>query len=63
MPSNLPQYTLRIPKELMDKFKYVAEYNARSSNRELELLIRKHIEKFEKANGEILQEDINRLKK
>lgn len=48
MPSKLPQYTLRVPRELMGKFKYVSEYNARSSNRELELLIRNHVENLKK---------------
>ncbi|MCM1114540.1 MAG: Arc family DNA-binding protein [Clostridium sp.] len=61
MQSKLPQYSLRVPKELLDKLKYIAEYNARSSNRELEMMIRKHIEQFEKEHGEILQEDIDKL--
>ncbi len=63
MPSNLPQFTLRIQKEQMDKFKYIAEYNARSCNRELEHLIKRQINEFEKAHGKILKEDIESLKK
>ena len=62
MPSDLPRFTLRVERELMDKLKYIAEYNARSSNRELEMLIRNHIRKFEKEHGKILQEDIDSLK-
>ncbi|MGN1123037.1 MAG: Arc family DNA-binding protein [Eubacterium sp.] len=62
MPSDLPRFTLRVERELMDKLKYIAEYNARSSNRELEMLIKNHIRKFEKEHGEILQEDIDSLK-
>lgn len=61
MPSNLPQFTLRIPQEQLDKLRYVSEYNARSCNRELELLIRIHIEQFEKEHGTITQEDICNL--
>ncbi len=62
MPSNLPRFTLRVDRELMDKLKYIAEYNARSSNRELEMLIKNHIRKFEKEHGKILKEDIDKLK-
>ncbi len=63
MPSKLPQFTLRIPQEQMDKFRYIAEYNARSCNRELEHLIKKQIDEFEKEHGKILKEDIKNLKK
>lgn len=63
MPSKLPQFTLRIPQEQMYKFRYVAEYNARSCNRELEQLIKIHITKFEKEHGKITEEDIKSLKK
>lgn len=34
---NNPQFGLRIPEKLMDKLKYIAEYNGRSANREIEL--------------------------
>ena len=46
-------FAVRVDRETLDKFKYVAEYNARSANRELELLIRRHIAEFEKAHGAI----------
>lgn len=48
-----PQFGLRIPEELMDKLKYIAEYNARSANREIELLVRAHVGRFEKKHGVI----------
>lgn len=48
-----PQYTLRIPEEVMDKLKFIAEYNGRSANREIEQLVRTHIARFEKKNGKI----------
>lgn len=63
MASNLPRFTLRVDRELIDKLKYIAEYNARSSNRELEMLIKNHIRKFEKEHGEITQSDIASLNK
>lgn len=56
MPSNLPHFTLRIPLILLHKLRYVAEYNARSTNREVELLIRKHVQEFEQIHGEIHME-------
>lgn len=37
----------------IEKFRFVAEYNARSANRELEVLMKKHIADFEKAHGKI----------
>ncbi|ADU27267.1 Arc family DNA-binding protein [Ethanoligenens harbinense] len=57
MPSNLPQFTLRISLILLKKLRYIAEYNARSANREVELLIQKHVRSFEKEHGEIHLKD------
>ena len=57
MPSNLPQFTIRIEPELLKKIRYVAEYNARSANREVEVLIRNHITAFEKEHGKIIFDD------
>ena len=53
MPSDLPRYTLRIQKEYLTKIHYIAEENARSTNREIELLIRNAISAYEKEHGEI----------
>ena len=53
MPSKLPHYALRIPTPTLDKLKYIAEYNGRSANKEIEQLILAHIAKFEKEHGEI----------
>ena len=57
MASKLPQYALRIPSETMDKLKYIAEWNGRSANKEIEQLILKHIREWEKENGEIKFDD------
>lgn len=46
-----PHFAVRIPREKLDKLKYIAEYNGRSSNKEIEMLITKHISNFEKSNG------------
>lgn len=53
MRSNLSKFTLRVPPELLNKFQYVAEYNARSANRELESLMKEHIADFEEKHGKI----------
>lgn len=56
MKNEQSKFTLRIDSELLQKFHYVAEYNARSANRELEMLIKKHISEFEKQHGKITLE-------
>lgn len=53
MLPKLSKFTLRIDSTVLKKFRYVAEYNARSANRELELLMKKHINEFERQNGQI----------
>lgn len=62
MPSNMPQFTVRVDPLLLAKFRYVAEYNARSANREAELLFRLHVEEFEKQHGEITASDLTNQK-
>jgi hypothetical protein len=53
MPSDLSKFTIRTDSEILKKFRFVAEYNARSANRELEVLMKKHISEFEKEHGKI----------
>lgn len=53
MSFKIAKFTIRIDAELLKKFRFIAEYNARSANRELEVLIRKHISDFEKKHGKI----------
>ena len=48
-----PHYALRIPSSTMDKLKYIAGHNGRSSNKEIELLIIAHISAYEKVHGKI----------
>ncbi len=54
MAHDVSKFTLRTNAELMKKFRYVAEYNARSANRELEVLMREHVKKFEERHGRIV---------
>jgi len=49
----LPRYTLRIKQILHDKLGYIAEYEGRTKNKEIEYIIRKHIEEFEIKHGKI----------
>ena len=53
MSKELPRYTLRIPQELLDKLGYIAEYEGRTKNREIEQLIKKRVAEFEAAHGVI----------
>jgi len=52
--SEMARFTLRVPKELLDKFGYIAEYEGRTKNKELEHMIKGRIAAFEKEHGEIV---------
>lgn len=53
MSSDLPRYTLRIPKYYLDKIRYIAGENGRSANKEIELMIKQRIKEYELQNGPI----------
>lgn len=53
MMTDTAKFTLRTDAELLKKFRYVTDYNARSANRELEVLMKRHIVEFEKEHGKI----------
>jgi hypothetical protein len=54
------RFTLRIDSEFLQRFHYIADYNARSANRKSEVLIKKHVAKFEKAYREAkLQQSVS----
>lgn len=57
MKDNLPRYTLRIPQELLEKLGYIAAYEGRTKNKEIEQLIKKRIEEFEKLHGTIPKDE------
>ena len=46
-------YSLRTDKELLDKIGYIAKYELRSKNKEIEQLKKRRIREFEKEHGEI----------
>lgn len=53
MTDSLSRYTLRVEKELLEKFGYIAEYEGRTKNKELEQMIKKRIRDFEAEHGKI----------
>lgn len=53
MKDNLPRYTLRVSQVLLDKLAYIAEYEGRTKNKELEQLIKRRIAEFEEMHGKI----------
>ena len=53
MPSDLPQFTIRINKRTLFKIRHIADYNERSANKEITLLIRRHIAAHEAEHGVI----------
>lgn len=56
MKDNKPRYTLRVDYELLRKFEYVAKYNARTMNKELEFLMKKRVSDYEKKYEKIPEE-------
>ena len=53
MKADTAKFTLRTDSDLLKKFHFVADYNGRSANREIEVLMKKHISEFESINGKI----------
>ena len=53
MKENLSRYTLRISTNLLNKLGYIAEYEGRTKNKELEQMIKKRIVEFESEHGKI----------
>ena len=50
MKDELSRYTLRVEQKLLDKLGYIAEYEGRTKNRELEQMIKKRIRDFEQED-------------
>ena len=53
MTDSKARFTLRVDQELLNQLGYVAEYEGRTKNRELEQLIKRRIREFEAEHGEI----------
>lgn len=53
MNDDILRYTLRVDRKLFKKFRYVAEYDGRSANKQLEQYIKKSVQTFEEEHGDI----------
>lgn len=53
MSSDKPVIAVRTDKEIIEKMKIISKENGRSISKETELLIKKHIKRYEEDNGEI----------
>ncbi len=48
-----PNFSLRIDDELLKKLRYIADYDDRSLNGEIQNILKQYIVKFEKEHGKI----------
>lgn len=53
MSDDLVRCTIRVDRILFKKFRYIAEYNGRSANKEMIHLMKRRVAKFEEEHGEI----------
>ncbi len=53
MEDKLLRYTLRVDRLLFQKFRYIAEYEGRSANKEIEQFLKRHVAEFEGQHGPI----------
>ena len=53
MADKLLRYTLRVDRLLFQKFRYIAESEGRSANREIEQYLKKRVAAYEKEFGPI----------
>lgn len=57
MPSKLPNFSYRTEPNTLKKIKYIAEYSGRTTNKEIDQLVKAHINQFEQDHGEIQLHD------
>ena len=53
MDDKILRYTLRVNRTLFQKFRYIADYEGRSANREIEQYIKQRVKAFEEKHGKI----------
>ena len=51
MEDKLLRYTLRVDRQLFKKFRYIAESEGRSANKEIEQYLKKRVAEYETKNG------------
>lgn len=59
MKDDLSRYTLRVSPILLNKLGYIAEFEGRTKNKEIEQLIKKRIEEFESTHETIQADQYN----
>lgn len=53
LEDKLLRYTLRVDRVLFKKFRYIAEAEGRSANKEIEQYLKKRVKEFEEEHGKI----------
>ncbi len=53
MDDKLLRYTLRVDRLLFQKFRYIAEAEGRSANKEIEQYLKKRVAEYEQEKGKI----------
>ena len=53
MENQILRYTLRVNRNLFRKFRYIAEYEGRSANKEIEQYMKRRVRDFEEKHGVI----------
>lgn len=61
MKNKAVHFKLRTDAEILSKLRCIAAEELRSINKEVELLIKKHIRDYENTYGEITDDDIGRM--
>ena len=56
MENLIVRYTLRVNRNLFRKFRYIAEYEGRSANKEIEQYMKRCVQAFEEEHGEISEQ-------
>lgn len=57
MADKLLRYTLRVDRLLFKKFRYIAESEGRSANKEIEQYLKKRVREYENEFGKIETDD------
>ena len=57
MEDKIVRDTLRVDSHLFKKFRYIAESEGRSANKEIEQYLKQRVAQFEEENGKIKIED------
>ena len=51
LKKDYPKFTLRVSREMLYKLSYISEFDGKTKNKEIETILRKYINEFEKQFG------------